>query len=53
MKKLIRILVVEDSEDDALLVLQQIRNGGYEIEYELVDTARKMKNALRKTAILV
>lgn len=48
MKKTIRILVIEDSEDDALLVLHQIRNGGYNIDYERVQTAETMKAALRE-----
>ncbi|MCX6270964.1 MAG: PAS domain S-box protein [Bacteroidetes bacterium] len=46
MKKVLRVLVVEDSEDDALLVLHQIKKGGYDIDYELVATAEKMKAAL-------
>jgi len=48
MKKLLRILVVEDSEDDALLVLHQIKNGGYDIDYERVQTAETMKAALNE-----
>jgi PAS domain S-box-containing protein len=46
MKKTLRILIIEDSEDDALLVLHQIQNGGYDIEYEIVQTAVAMKAAL-------
>lgn len=46
MKNTLRILVIEDSEDDALLVLHQIKNGGYGIEYEIVQTAETMKAAL-------
>lgn len=46
MKKTLRILVVEDSEDDALLVLHHIRNGGYDVDYERVQTAETMKAAL-------
>jgi len=41
-------LVIEDSEDDALLVLHQIRNGGYDIDYERVQTAETMKAALHE-----
>jgi signal transduction histidine kinase/CheY-like chemotaxis protein len=48
MKKILQILIVEDSEDDALLMLFQIKKGGYEIEYTLVDTAEKMKTALKE-----
>jgi len=48
MNKTLRILVIEDSEDDALLVLHQIKNGGYDIEYDLVQTAETMKAALHE-----
>lgn len=47
MNKKIRILVVEDSEDDALLVLHQIRKGEFDVEYERVDTADQMREALQ------
>jgi len=46
MKKMLRILVVEDSEDDALLVLHQIKKGGYDIDYERVQTSEEMKTLL-------
>ena len=48
MKALLRILEVEDSEDDALLILNQIKKGGYDIEYERVDTPGKMETALKE-----
>jgi PAS domain S-box-containing protein len=46
MSKILRTLIVEDSEDDALLLLRELRRGGYEIEFERVDTAAAMKAAL-------
>ncbi|HKJ43722.1 MAG TPA: ATP-binding protein [Sunxiuqinia sp.] len=48
MKKKIRTLVVEDSEDDALLILHQIKKAGYEVAYERVETSREMEVALEK-----
>ncbi|MDQ3942871.1 MAG: response regulator, partial [Actinomycetota bacterium] len=42
----LRVLVVEDSEDDALLILRELRRGGYEPEYERVETPIAMKKAL-------
>lgn len=48
MNALLRILVIEDSEDDALLILHQLRKGGYNIEHERVETARKMEDALKQ-----
>lgn len=40
------MLIVEDYEDDALLLLRELRRGGYDTEYELVDTPEAMKQAL-------
>ena len=42
----LRALLVEDSEDDALLLLRELRRGGYEPEYERVDTPEGMRRAL-------
>jgi PAS domain S-box-containing protein len=42
----LRVLLVEDSEDDALLLLRELRRGGYEPLCERVDTAGGMEAAL-------
>ena len=42
----LKVLVVEDSEDDALLLLRALRRGGYEPYHERVDTAAGMEAAL-------
>jgi len=42
----LRALLVEDSEDDALLLLRELRRGGYEPEHERVDTPEAMRRAL-------
>ena len=34
----LRVLIVEDSEDDALLLLRELERGGYEPIHERVDT---------------
>lgn len=44
----LRILLVEDSDDDALLVLHQVRNNGYDIEFKRVENAEEMKKALKQ-----
>ena len=49
MRTPIRLLLVEDSEEDALLVLRQLGKGGYEPEHERVETAEAMLTALRGT----
>lgn len=46
MDKPIRVLIVDDSEDDGLLLLRQLKNGGYSTTYEQVDTAEAMNEAL-------
>ena len=48
MSTYLRILLVEDSEDDARLLLREIRRGGYEIEFERVETAEAMRAALAR-----
>jgi PAS domain S-box-containing protein len=44
------VLIVEDSEDDALLLLRELRRGGYEPDHELVDTPEAMREALAGSA---
>jgi light-regulated signal transduction histidine kinase (bacteriophytochrome) len=46
MNKPIGVLIVEDSEDDALLLLRELRRGGYEPVCERVETHEAMKAAL-------
>jgi PAS domain S-box-containing protein len=42
----LRVLLVEDSEDDALLLKRELRRGGYDPHCERVDTAEDMELAL-------
>ncbi|HFD87464.1 MAG TPA: diguanylate cyclase, partial [Gammaproteobacteria bacterium] len=44
----LRVLIVEDSEDDALLLLQQLRRGGYVPEMHRVEDAVTMEAALKQ-----
>ena len=44
----LRILLIEDSEDDARLVLREVQRGGYEVEAERVETAEAMRAALTR-----
>lgn len=46
MDKPIRLLIVEDSEDDAFLLVRQLKKGGYSPTYKQVDTADDMSNAI-------
>jgi PAS domain S-box-containing protein len=44
----LHVLIVEDSEDDALLVMRALRRGGYDLTVERVDTATAMNAALNR-----
>jgi PAS domain S-box-containing protein len=46
IKSLLRILVVEDSEDDAELVVREFQRGGYQVEFDRVQTKAAMEEAL-------
>jgi len=48
MDKPLRVLIVEDSEDDALLVIRELECGGYDTTFERVETAEDMTAALEK-----
>jgi putative nucleotidyltransferase with HDIG domain len=50
MSTQLRILLIEDSEDDARLVLREVQRGGYEVEFERVETAEAMRAALTRQA---
>ena len=47
MKKPLRVLVVEDSEDDASLVVRELKRGGYAPTFQRVETAAALQTALR------
>lgn len=46
MNAALRVLIVEDSEDDALLILRELRKGGFTPEHKRVDTPAEMQTAL-------
>ncbi len=46
MNKLLRVLIVEDSEDDAELLVIELTRGGYRVIHHRVDTERGMIDAL-------
>lgn len=46
MAKNIRILILEDMEDDVLLLLRALKKGGYDPEYEVVDNSGDFLSAL-------
>ena len=46
LPKHLRVLIVEDSEDDARLLERQLRQGGYELHATRVDTLADLRRAL-------
>jgi PAS domain S-box-containing protein/putative nucleotidyltransferase with HDIG domain len=48
MPSLLRVLIVDDSEDDASLIIRKLHSGDYDPQYERVDTPEAMKSALEK-----
>ena len=48
MSSPLKVLIVEDSEDDALLMIQELRRGGYDVTYERVDSAASLGASLDK-----
>ncbi|HOU52121.1 MAG: PAS domain S-box protein [Smithella sp.] len=43
----LRVLMIDDSEDDVLLIARELKKGGYHPVYERVDNAAAMKKALQ------
>jgi two-component system cell cycle sensor histidine kinase/response regulator CckA len=50
MSKPLRVLMVEDDEDHALLLLRELRRGGYAPDFERVETAEALREALDRRA---
>ena len=48
MSKPLRVLIVEDSEDDAVLLERCLKRGSYDLTFERVETADAMRNALEQ-----
>lgn len=44
----LRVLIIEDSENDAILLVRELKRGGYDVTYERIDTLEGMDAALGK-----
>ena len=44
----LRLLILEDSEDDAALLVDELQRGGYDVSFERVDTPDALDSALEK-----
>ena len=49
MNKSLRLLLVEDSADDAELIVRTLEVGGYTVTYERVETSEGMRAALTES----
>ncbi len=49
MSELLRVLIVEDSEDDAMLLRRELSKAGFKLECEQVASAKALREALKKT----
>ena len=49
MKQSLRLLLIEDLEDDALLLVRELRKGGIDLDFTRVDTLRELQAALANT----
>jgi PAS domain S-box-containing protein len=48
MKSQLRLLIVEDSEFDAQMMVSMLRKGGYEVSFQRIETAEQMRAALNE-----
>ena len=44
----IRALIVEDSEDDTVLLVHELKRNGYDVNFKRVDNYKEMKSSLEK-----
>ena len=45
----LRVLIIEDSEDDTALLVRELRRGGYDVTFERVDSPGTLDEAVGKT----
>jgi PAS domain S-box-containing protein/putative nucleotidyltransferase with HDIG domain len=48
IQQALSVLIIDDSEDDVLLIIRELKKGGYDPVYERVQTAAALKKALRE-----
>lgn len=46
MTEKLQALLIEDSEDDAMLIVHELEHGGYEVKYERIDKSEEIEKAL-------
>ena len=48
MNILLRVLIVDDSDDDSKLIIRQLQRGGYDPKWERVETCEAMESAMNR-----
>ncbi|MBK7030007.1 MAG: response regulator [Bacteroidales bacterium] len=48
MKNTIQVLIIEDNEDDTLLEIDELKNAGFKLDYERVETQQSLMEALNR-----
>ncbi|HAH22200.1 MAG TPA: hybrid sensor histidine kinase/response regulator [Prolixibacteraceae bacterium] len=48
MNNPIKVLIIEDNQDDAKLEMEELKSGGFDIDFELIESRKAMKEALNK-----
>ena len=48
MAKSLSVLLIEDSEDDATLIVHELEHGGFKVDYERIDTSGAVKDAMKR-----
>ena len=46
MNSKLSVIIIEDSEFDAIIMAEVLEQGGYELDYERVETADELQEAL-------
>ena len=46
----LQVLIVDDSSDDALLLAERLKNGGYELAWQCVDSPSELQQQMRNRA---
>jgi PAS domain S-box-containing protein len=51
MKKKLRVLIIEDAEDDVLLLLRELEKNDYQVEHQHIESASAMQAALENNPL--